>query len=183
MVNYQFQAFANSNNTLLVGKMIAVTSLGLYAGTALTFNTVIMPSLRKFSSSSSLAIWHESFQVSKVQQLSLTAVGVATNAGLFHKTKNPFYLYSAVALALTFPLSILGLRPISNKLIAIREANTVQGKANSLKDSESDDSVVDRLLSRWNLVHGARTALSVGALLSALYAIIADDSVHFILFK
>ena len=65
MVNYQFQAFANSNNTLLVGKMIAVTSLGLYAGTALTFNTVIMPSLRKFSSSSSLAIWHENFQVGK----------------------------------------------------------------------------------------------------------------------
>ena len=65
MVNYQFQAFANSNNTLLVGKMIAVTSLGLYAGTALTFNTVIMPSLRKFSSSSSLAIWHENFQAGK----------------------------------------------------------------------------------------------------------------------
>lgn len=108
---------------------------------------------------------------------------MATNAGLFHKTKNPFYLYSAVALALTFPLSVFGLNPINKKLIAIREANTVQGKADSLKDSESDDSVVDRLLNRWNLVHGTRTVLGLGALLSALYAIIADDSVHFILFK
>ena len=113
----------------------------------------------------------------------MTAIGVATNAGLFHKTKNPFYLYSAVALALTFPVSVFALKPVNKNLIAIREVNTVQGKANSLKDSASDDSVVDRLLNRWNLVHASRTVLGFGALLSALYAIIADDSVHFILFK
>ncbi|KAG0054728.1 hypothetical protein BGZ83_010623 [Gryganskiella cystojenkinii] len=183
MVKYEFQAFANSNNTVLIGKMIAVTSLGLYAGTALTFNAVIMPSLRKFSSSSSLAIWHENFQAGKVLQLSLTGISILANGALFRKTQNPFFLYSALAMVFTVPYSALALVSVNKKLITIREGNTIQGRANSLKDSESDDSTVDKLLSQWNVRHSARTVLGFGALLSTVYAVISSDSSVFVLFK
>jgi hypothetical protein len=64
-IDFQFQALANSDNTLVAGKVIAVASLGLFAGSALSFSAVIMPSLRKFSSASSLAIWTEAHNSSK----------------------------------------------------------------------------------------------------------------------
>jgi hypothetical protein len=60
-----FHAFATNENTLLVSKIATVASIGIYAGTSLSFNTIIMPALRKFSSSSSVAIWNETVNAAR----------------------------------------------------------------------------------------------------------------------
>ncbi|KAF9968902.1 hypothetical protein BGZ73_009075, partial [Actinomortierella ambigua] len=43
--------------TLAVAKGLSVASIGLFAGVAMSFNAVIMPSLRKISQGLALPIW------------------------------------------------------------------------------------------------------------------------------
>jgi len=64
-IAHQFRAFANSTNVLLIAKIVTISSMGIFAGTALNYNTITMPSLRKFASSSSLAVWAEMYQLAK----------------------------------------------------------------------------------------------------------------------
>ncbi|KAF9897831.1 hypothetical protein BX616_004912, partial [Lobosporangium transversale] len=54
-VVHQFRAVANTSNVLLITKIVTISSMGIYAGSALNFNTVIMPSLRRFAWNSSLS--------------------------------------------------------------------------------------------------------------------------------
>lgn len=58
-VAHEFKAFASSSNILLVTKVLTISSIGVFAGTSLNYNLIVMPSLRKFASSSSLAVWAE----------------------------------------------------------------------------------------------------------------------------
>ncbi|KAF8933984.1 hypothetical protein EDD21DRAFT_418677 [Dissophora ornata] len=182
-IDFHLQSFASSSNTLLAGKMITVGALGIYAGTALSYNAIIMPALRKFSSSSSVAIWHETFTTAKNSQLSMIAASILGSAGLYYKTKNISYLYSAAIVATSIPYTLLTLLPINKKLFEIRHQNTVNGKSNSLKDSKSDDSVAEDLLRRWNRFHFGRTIMGFSAFFFALYGAISDRGVRFVLFK
>ncbi|KAG0284477.1 hypothetical protein BGZ96_011148 [Linnemannia gamsii] len=52
---HEFKAFGSSSNLLLATKILTISSIGIYAGTSLSFNLIIAPSLRKFASGSSLA--------------------------------------------------------------------------------------------------------------------------------
>ncbi|KAK3835929.1 MAG: hypothetical protein JOS17DRAFT_735518 [Linnemannia elongata] len=174
-IDFQFQALANSDNTLVAGKVIAVASLGLFAGSALSFSA--------FSSASSLAIWTEAQNSSKYLEWGLIAAGVAGSAGLYYKTKNVSYLYGAVSIASVIPYSFIALFPTAKKLLAIRQNNTVGGKSDSMKDNKSNDSDVEALLSRWSLFHFGRTVLGLGALFVTLYGVVSEDGVRFILFN
>ncbi|KAF9938830.1 hypothetical protein BGZ65_012101 [Modicella reniformis] len=181
-IDFKLQSFANSSNTLLAGKMVTVASIGIFAGTALSFNTIIMPALRKFSSSSSVAIWDETLKVATSVQVS-AIVGALGNAALYYKTKNPSYLYSAIALVLTVPYNLLAIYPINKKLFAIRQNNTINGKSNSMKDGAVDDTEANDLLNRWNLFHAGRTIFGFGALFATVYGVASDSGFRFIVYK
>ncbi|KAF9425985.1 hypothetical protein BGZ76_002986 [Entomortierella beljakovae] len=182
-IEFQLQSFATTSNAVLVGKIVTVASIGIYAGTALSYNTIIMPSIRKFATNSSLAIWHETLNTSKYLNNTSIALSILGNAGLYYKTKNVSYLYGAIAIASIIPYTFIALIPIHKKLFEIRQNNTVNGKSDSLKDNKSNDNAVESLLGRWNLLHSARTALGYSALLVTLYGVISDRGVRFIVFK
>ncbi|KAF9207598.1 hypothetical protein BGZ49_000052 [Haplosporangium sp. Z 27] len=182
-IDFHLKGFANPSNALLVGKAVTVASIGIFAGTALSFNTIIMPSIRKFSSTSSLAIWHETVNTSAVLQVSLEAISIIGSFGLYFKTKNPSYLYGALTMAANIPLSFFVILPVGNQLIEIRKSNTINGNADSLKDNKSDDNHVEYLLNRWNILHGVRTLLAYASLFVTLHGVITDRGVRFIVFK
>ncbi|KAG0283211.1 hypothetical protein BGZ98_006420, partial [Dissophora globulifera] len=54
-----FRALASTANILLVTNVVTVAAMGIFAGSALHSNAVVMPALRNFASSSSLAVWAE----------------------------------------------------------------------------------------------------------------------------
>jgi hypothetical protein len=58
---HELKTFASSPNVFLVTQVVTISSVGIFAGTAFSYNKAIMPSLRKFSSASSLAVWAEMF--------------------------------------------------------------------------------------------------------------------------
>ncbi|KAG0217013.1 hypothetical protein B0O80DRAFT_435961 [Mortierella sp. GBAus27b] len=181
-IDFHFHSVANTDNTLLVGKLVTVASIGIFAGTSFSYNTIIMPALRKFSSSSSVAIWSEAVNASK-GQVAAVVLGSLGSAGLYYQTKNPAYLYSAVSLALNVPYTALLILPINKKLFDIRHNNTVNGKTNSLKDGKTEDSEADDLLRRWNLFHAGRTVLGLAALFATVYGLASDRAIRFVVFK
>ncbi|KAG0099670.1 hypothetical protein BGZ93_006479 [Podila epicladia] len=162
------QRFADHSNTLLVGKFVAVASIGIYAGNAFFYSNALMPALAKFSTASSVAVWSEIFHKVKGTQITSMALGALSGAGLFYKTDNRFYLYSAAIMASLIPYTSLLLVPVSKKLLDIRKHN-------------KDDGTADILLRRWSKIHFGRTLLGFAALFSATYGLITDGAEQFII--
>lgn len=52
----------NGENVLLVAKTVTIASMGIAAGSCLSYNAMIMPALRKFSASSAVSVWAETAQ-------------------------------------------------------------------------------------------------------------------------
>ncbi|KAF9909320.1 hypothetical protein EC991_008831 [Linnemannia zychae] len=169
-IAHQFKAFASSTNVLLVTKVITISSIGIFAGTALNYNTIVMPSLRKFASSSSLAVWAEMYLLAKPIQITTIAVSALGGAFLFYKTSNPYYLYSAVIMASIAPYTTTLLYPINNKLLEIRKHG-------------GDDRPVEEMLIRWDAIHFGRTLLSYGAFVLTLYAALRGGPSHAVFLK
>ncbi|KAF9080543.1 hypothetical protein BGX29_001952 [Mortierella sp. GBA35] len=155
-VAHEFKAFASSTNVLLVTKIVTISSIGIFAGTALNYNTIVMPSLRKFASSSSLAVWAEMFLLAKPIQISTIALSALGGTFLFYKTANPYYLYSAALMASIAPYTYTLLYPINNKLLEIRKHG-------------GNDRPVEEMLVRWDAIHFGRTLISYGAFVLTLY--------------
>ncbi|KAG0266809.1 hypothetical protein BG011_000861 [Mortierella polycephala] len=162
---HQFRAFANSYNVLLVTKIVTVSSMGIFAGTALNYNSIVMPSLRKFASSSSLAVWAEMCQLAKPIQISTGVISIIGGYGLFYKTHNAAYLGGATMMALLIPYTYALLHPISDRLFEIRKHG--QGR---------DDGYVEEMLIRWDMIHFGRTLLSYGALVVTLYGALSTNT-------
>ncbi|GJJ72937.1 hypothetical protein EMPS_05295 [Entomortierella parvispora] len=155
-IAHQFRAFTDSTNVLLIAKIATISSMGIFAGTALNYNTVTMPSLRKFASSSSLAVWAEMYQLAKPIQISTIVLSALGGAGLYYKTQNSYYLAGALMMVVIIPYTTTLLYPINNKLLDIRKTGR-------------DDGTVEEMLIRWDAIHFGRTLLGYGAMIVTLY--------------
>ncbi|ORZ09332.1 hypothetical protein BCR41DRAFT_388303 [Lobosporangium transversale] len=156
-VVHQFRAVANTSNVLLITKIVTISSMGIYAGSALNFNTVIMPSLRRFAWNSSLSVWGEMFILSKPIQFTSIMTSVIGGSILFYQTRNPYYLAGAAMMgSILFYTNVL-LHPIHAHLLDIR------------KHSREEPSVEEMLI-QWDAIHFGRTLLSYGAMVVTLYA-------------
>ncbi|KAG0048975.1 hypothetical protein BGZ83_006160 [Gryganskiella cystojenkinii] len=155
-IAHQFRAFTSSSNLLLITKIVTISSMGIFAGTALNYNTVTMPSLRKFASSSSLAVWAEMYHLAKPIQISMIVVSAIGGAGLYYKTHNTYYLAGALMMAAIIPYTTTLLYPINHKLLDIRKTGR-------------DDGTVEEMLIRWDAIHFGRSLLSYSAMIVTLY--------------
>ncbi|KAF9576704.1 hypothetical protein EC968_005477 [Mortierella alpina] len=143
---------------LLFTKIMTISSMGIFAGTALNYNTVVMPSLRKFASSSSLAVWAEMYLLAKPIQISTVVISAIGGTTLFYKTGNTCYLGGALMMGVIVPYTLVLLYPINDTLLGIRKHG--QGR---------NDSSVEEMLIRWDMIHFGRTLLSYGAMVLTLY--------------
>ncbi|KAF9430157.1 hypothetical protein BGZ94_008097 [Podila epigama] len=152
MAAQQLKALANGTNVLLVTKMITIGSMGIFAGNALTYATTIMPTLRKFASSSSLAVWCEMYLLAKLG-----------GAGLYYKTHNRYYLCGSVMMAAIAPYTWSLLYPINNRLLEIRK-------------SGRDNPKVEEMLVRWDAIAFGRVLISYTAMFVTLFGAIRPHS-------
>ncbi|KAF9435120.1 hypothetical protein BGZ76_006870 [Entomortierella beljakovae] len=138
----QLRELVNAPNLILFTKIITVSSMGIYAGSAYNYNAVIMPSLRKFAST---------FQIANI------AVSVMGASILYFRTKDTYYLLGALLMASMLPYNKTLVYPINKKLLDIRKHG-------------GNDSKVEEILAKWDSLHFVRTLLSFGATVSTLYA-------------
>ncbi|KAG0358285.1 hypothetical protein BC939DRAFT_462607 [Gamsiella multidivaricata] len=167
-IAHQFRAFASSSNLLLVTNIVTVSSMGIFAGSALNYNTIIMPSLRRFASASSLSVWAEMYLLARpihITNIVISAIGGST---LYYHTRNPYYLAGAAMMALIAPYTTTLLYPINNKLLDVRK----HGR---------DDLEVEEMLIQWDAIHFGRTLLSYGAMVVTLYAALRGPRTRIVL--
>ncbi|KAG0088675.1 hypothetical protein BGZ93_002549 [Podila epicladia] len=153
---HQLRTFANSSNVLLVTQMITIGSMGVFAGGALSYSTMVMPTLRKFASTSSLAVWCEMYLIAKPIQISMIAISSLGAAALYYQTRNQCYLIGSLMMVSLVPYTISLLYPINHKLLDIRK-------------SGKDDPRVEEMLVRWDALAFGRTMASYGAMFITLY--------------
>ncbi|KAF9356806.1 hypothetical protein BGX26_004720 [Mortierella sp. AD094] len=162
------RAFTDTNNLLLVTKILTVSSMGIFAGSAVNYNTIIMPSLRQFASSSSLAVWAAMYMRAKPFQILHITVSVIGASVLYFKTKDPYHLAGALLMAGIVPYNKIFVYPINKKLLDIRK-------------NSRDDPKVEEILAQWDSLHFGRTLISYAALVLTLYAELRGHQLRVIL--
>ncbi|KAF9204466.1 hypothetical protein BGZ59_001035 [Podila verticillata] len=152
----------NGENVLLVTKTVTIASMGIAAGSCLSYNAMIMPALRKFSASSAVAVWAETAHGAMSIQISAVAISVLGGSYIYYKTKNRFFLYSSMLMASIMPYTFAFFIPINKALFAMRA-------------SGKDDGTIDSKMIRWNRLQYGRTLMNVTSLLLALYGGLSGD--------
>ncbi|KAF9177910.1 hypothetical protein BGZ51_008286 [Haplosporangium sp. Z 767] len=142
--------FSNST-TLIAAKTATVASIGLFAGVALSFNTIIMPALRTTSTKSALPIWANSYRVAKNLQVGLILTSLVAGSTVYYKTENPYFLTGALLMVLNVPFTFAFIMPINKTLLNIQQSG--KGEEN-----------INALFGRWDTLHFGRTLLSSIAL-------------------
>ncbi|KAF9174182.1 hypothetical protein BGX21_007103 [Mortierella sp. AD011] len=151
------QAFNNSNNLLLATKILAASSMGILAGSAVNYNAIIMPSLKQLASSSSLSVWAAMYARAKPFQVLHITVSFFGASLLYYKTKDPYYLAGALLTAGVIPYNKLFVYSVNKKLLEFRK-------------SSRDDDKIEEMLTQWHSLHFGRTLMSCAALILTLYA-------------
>ncbi|KAF9308480.1 hypothetical protein BG003_011045 [Podila horticola] len=146
----------NGENILLFVKTVTIASMGIAAGSALSYNAMIMPALRKFSASSAVSVWAETAHSAMFVQVSAIAISALGGSYIYYKTKNRFFLYSSLLMASIMPYTVAFFLPINKSLFAIRT-------------SGKDDGTIEPKMIQWNKLQYGRTLLNVTSLLIALY--------------
>ncbi|KAF9104419.1 hypothetical protein BGX27_010109 [Mortierella sp. AM989] len=152
-----FRAIANTSNMLIITKIVTISSMGIFVGSAVNYNVIIMPSLRQFASTSSLAVWSAMYMHAKPFQMLNILVGTIGASILYFKTKDPYYLTGALLMASIVPYNKATVYPINKKLLDIRK----HGK---------EDPKVEEMMARWDALHFGRTLISYAAMAVTLYA-------------
>ncbi|KAF9969807.1 hypothetical protein BGZ73_007669 [Actinomortierella ambigua] len=160
------RSFGSADNTVIIGKSLSVAAIGIFSGTALSFNTFILPSLRKFSAASSLSVWNAMFHKAGVSQISMIVIGTLSSAAVYYKTKNAYFLYGSVVMASIFPYTLGLLGSVNNQLIEAHKAGTAGPHT-------------EALLSRWEKINLGRAILGLTALGLVAYGGVTSSPIRF----
>ncbi|KAF9356789.1 hypothetical protein BGX26_004748 [Mortierella sp. AD094] len=146
----------NHSTTLTVGKSLTVASIGIFTGVALSFNSIIMPSLRKISNENALPVWAHSFNAGKKLQVGLILTSLVAGVGVYNRTENPYFLAGPLIMTSILPYTLAFIMPVNNTLLSILDGKKSNGN-------------VERLLIKWDLLHFGRTLMGIAALGLVLY--------------
>ncbi|KAG0303355.1 hypothetical protein BGZ97_001932, partial [Linnemannia gamsii] len=93
-----------SSQTLL--KSLTVGSIGLFAGQSLSYNLVIMPSLRTIPPLTALPVWAKSYNIGKTAQVSLIITSLLAGLPVYSKTGNVFFLMGPLVMGAIIPYTL-----------------------------------------------------------------------------
>ncbi|KAG0207129.1 hypothetical protein BGX28_001560 [Mortierella sp. GBA30] len=155
-MSHYISTIFNGENLLLFTKTVTIASMGIAAGSALSYNAMIMPSLAKFAAKSSLAVWCETTHAAMSIQVSAIAVSVIGGSIIYFKTKNRYFLYGSMIMASILPYTVAMFLPINSRLFEMNKTGI-------------DDGTIESKLLQWNRNQYGRTLLNVAALVVTLY--------------
>ncbi|KAF9337204.1 hypothetical protein BG006_005925 [Podila minutissima] len=184
----------DTSTALVVGKVVSVGCIGIFAGQSLFYNAILMPALRRAHTDAALPVWANSYQIAKGKlssltvlhteikkprthtalsvifhdisdlQVALVGASLLSGFGVYYKTENIQHLIPPVLLATVVPFTFAFIMPINRELLDILNGT---GKKNS---------TVEHLLNRWDMLHFGRTVLSIAAFVLALYDTYSDNA-------
>ncbi|KAG0299432.1 hypothetical protein BGZ98_010068 [Dissophora globulifera] len=149
-------SFISNPSLLTAGKAATVASIGLFAGVSLSYNAIIMPSLRKISNESALPVWASAYNIGKKLQVGLILTSIVAGSSVYYKTENPYFLAAPLIMGSIVPYTLALIMPTNKILLGIL-------------DGAKSDAHLDELFVKWDLLHFGRTVMSMVALGLTLY--------------
>ncbi|KAF9923325.1 hypothetical protein FBU30_006622 [Linnemannia zychae] len=126
-----------------------------------------MPALRTVSSETALPIWAKAYNIGKDTQVPLIGVSLLTGLAVHYKTQNAFFLLGPLLMASIIPYTLLVIMPVNRTLLNILDSNEKgKGKETNLRE----------LYIKWDLLHFARTVLSISAFGLTLYGLCSPNT-------
>ncbi|KAF9938423.1 hypothetical protein BGZ67_000194 [Mortierella alpina] len=157
-MSHFINAVFSGENILLVTKTITIASMGIAAGTGLSYNTLIMPSLAKLPAQTAVAVWCNTAFAAMSTQVSAIAISVIGGSIVYYKTKNRFFLYSSLIMASILPYTSVMFLPINSRLFEMNKTG--------------DDGTIATKMEQWNRNQYGRVLLNVAAMVISLYGVL-----------
>ncbi|KAF8938987.1 dolichyl-P-Man:Man(5)GlcNAc(2)-PP-dolichol alpha-1,3-mannosyltransferase [Dissophora ornata] len=145
----------SSENFLLITKTATIASMGIAAGTGLSYNAMIMPSLAKIAPMDAVAVWCGTAIGAMTTQVSAIAISVLGGSYVYYRTKNRFYLYGSMLMLSILPYTAVMFLPINSRLFEMNRSGV-------------DDGTVAIKMQQWNKNQYGRVFLNVAALVVTL---------------
>jgi Domain of unknown function (DUF1772) len=136
--------------------LLALTTAALFAGAAIYINAVEHPARSVLGAQAQLAQWRPAYKRGLIMQSSLAMVSFLLGVLAWWGSGDRRWLAGAAAIIANWPFTMLVIRPTNNLLMGEATAEQTQ-----------------HLLSRWNRLHGVRSALGVLAIIAYLWAALA----------
>jgi hypothetical protein len=145
---------------LLLFRIFATLTAGLFAGAALYINLVEHPARMTLDTKSAAMEWATSYSRATWMQAPLALLSLLTGLGSWWLGGGIGWAIAALVVGAVVPFTFLGVMPTNKALLAA---------GRDLTSAETRE-----LLVRWNKLHAVRTVLSVAATL--LYLLLAIGS-------
>jgi hypothetical protein len=129
---------------------LATLCCGIFTGAAIYINAVEHPARMSCGVKIALAQWAPSYQRATAMQASLAVAGFLFALAAFFTGATTLVLLAGLVLVSVAPFTLLVIMPTNKRLQAINA------------ETHADETIA--LLSRWNRLHGVRSALSFVAL-------------------
>jgi len=132
-------------------EFIATLSCALFAGAAVYINVVEHPARMSCDTEVATTEWAPSYERATWMQAPLAVVGFVSAVIAWLAGSSVSWLIGGVLLGLVVPFTLVVIKPTNKRLLS------------SDLDKRSEET--RKLLDKWNVLHGVRTALSVLALI------------------
>ncbi|GGX89890.1 hypothetical protein GCM10007160_16630 [Litchfieldella qijiaojingensis] len=128
-----------------VFSFLAVICSGVFAGAAIYINAVEHPARMTCGARVALQQWDPSYARATVMQASLAVIGCLFAILAWLTGASMWFLPAGLILLSVAPYTLVVVMPTNKRLQAL--------------GPDSDDAEIARLLQRWNVLHGVRSAL------------------------
>ena len=140
---------------MLAGQFALIVA-AIFSGAALYINIAEQPARLNLDDRSLLIEWKPAYKRGFAMQATLAVVGFLLGISAWWQTGFWVWLLGALVLIANWPYTLLCIMPTNNKLMAT--------------DPQSAGVETRKLIKRWALLHGIRTALGLAATLIFLRA-------------
>ena len=131
-------------------EFVATLCCALFAGAAVYVNAVEHPARMSCGTEAAVTEWAPSYERATWMQAPLAVVGMVSAVIAWLAGSSGWWLLGGILLGLVVPFTLVVIMPTNKRLLS----------SDLAKGSEE----TRRLLEKWNVLHGVRTALSVVAL-------------------
>ncbi|KAI8144041.1 hypothetical protein BJV82DRAFT_608126 [Fennellomyces sp. T-0311] len=134
---------------------VAATANGIFAGLGLTLNLVTVPALR--AGGYPVQSWAVTYNNGSKIGISTILLSSAAHFYTYYLTKNKRVLYCGILSLISFPYTIIFMRPTNDRL---HQLNATPGH---------DKKEVTQLVEKWNNLQWFRTTVGTAALVLTLF--------------
>jgi len=143
----------------MLAAQLALIAAAAFAGAAVFVNVAEQPARLALDGKAALIEWQRSYNRAAPMQAGLAAISALLGLIAAWQTRDWRWLVGALLILANWPYTLVGIKPTNDRLHRTKP--------------DQADAETRRLIVRWGLLHGGRSALGLAATLVFLWALAA----------